>query len=187
MHKILPTVMLVITAITMLGGSVGMTALAATTTTLSHGGGTNVFNITVNCGNGTQAHKTASSSSSVVANVNVVCTGGGGGGGTVGPKGDKGDPGATGAQGEQGLPGVQGVKGDTGERGATGPAGNATVCIVVGNETCGITSFNETNNPFASHISPPLVAHDLSTSHFTTKNFDCTSVASSPFACAAKQ
>jgi hypothetical protein len=90
MQKVIATSMFVITALTMLSGS-AMAAFAAS----SHGGGTNVINVTVNCTNGTQAHKTASGSSSAVANVNVACTGGGGGGipGPPGPPGKDGKDG----------------------------------------------------------------------------------------------
>ena len=55
------------------------------------GGSSNTFNITVNCSNGTQAHKQTHSSTSVSnVNINVTCSGGGGVG-QPGPPGKNGN------------------------------------------------------------------------------------------------
>ena len=95
MHKILPTIMLTITALSMLGGS----ALAATTTTplASHGSS---ITINVTCNNNQQLTRHAESGSgSTAVSVNVNC-GGGGGTPIPGPPGRDGKDGAPGKNGQ---------------------------------------------------------------------------------------
>ena len=157
-HKILPIAMLAISALTLLGASVNMAALAATpTTTVKKEGGANVININVNCANGKNISQHILGSI-ITGPINISCGSGGGGG--VGPQGP---PGPQGPKGEQGLPGTQGENGPPGVQGERGPAGtpgtNATVCIVAGNETCGFTPVPPIN--FTQNLTPPLVAHNV--------------------------
>jgi hypothetical protein len=157
-QKILPIAMLTVTALTLLGSSVAMSALALTPTTTPKKSGTNVININVNCANGKNISQHLLGSI-ITGPINISC-GGGGGTGTQGP------PGPPGPQGEQGLPGVPGTQGENGPAGPQGkqgepgtPGTNATVCIVAGNETCGFTPTPPTNT--TSSVSPPLVAHSV--------------------------
>jgi hypothetical protein len=150
MQKIIPTIFLTLCSLTLLGSSIGMSALASTTTKSD----INSNSITINCGTASNsAHAKSVVKHADIGNTHVtVNCNPGGGGGTVGPKGDKGDTGAQGIPGTQGENGPQGVQGNPGER---GPAGqNATVCIVVGNETCGLTPTPTPVN--GSSVLPPM-------------------------------
>jgi len=101
MQKIIPTTLVLLSALTMIGGS----AMAASDI--------NSNNIVINCGTAPASHahggvvKRADIGNT---HVTVNCNGGGGGGGTgpQGPPGPRGETGAVGPQGERGLPGVNG-------------------------------------------------------------------------------
>jgi hypothetical protein len=121
-------------------------------------GTTNKINVTVNCNNGTQAHKQMQSSTTNNVNVNVNCASTGGTPGPQGPAGANGKNGINGTNGQQGVPGASGPPGLPGKDGK-----NATVTF--------ITTSNSTGNGTAA---------------FHTQHFNCNSVASLPFKCAHK-
>lgn len=136
-----------------------------------HSGGSTI-NITVNCLNGTQAHKTAHGNPPV--NINVNCTNSGGNG--------------TGTRGPPGPPGPPGIPGKNGE--------NATVTIITATATNNTNSSSPNPPPHptpGNTIAQNMLQRQNTLSNalhtpfnqFNTKHFHCESVSMAPFGCTA--
>lgn len=126
---------------------------------------TGIVNVTVNCANGTQAHKAEQGNLNNI-NINVNCSNGGGGTGPQGPPGPPGKNGTNGAPGPAGMNGAPGPQGPPGKNGQ-----NATVTVITANST------NGTGTGL-----PPPPSH----ASFHTKNWNCESVGMAPFGCSPK-
>lgn len=132
---------------------------------------TGIVNVTVNCTNGTQAHKAEQGNLNNI-NINVNCTNGGGGTGPPGPPGKNGTNGAPGPAGPQGPPGPAGMNGVPGPAGAPGKDGqNATVTVITANSTT---------------LPPPPNATMSHANTFHTKHWNCQSLGMAPFGCSPK-
>jgi hypothetical protein len=150
----------IIAAITTAAVTSDLTYAQTTTTSpvQARSGSVNIFNITVDCSNGTQQTKHLRNHGSPTnLSLNVTCNSGGGGGGGNGVPGPQGPPGVRGPPGKNGLNGT-----------ITIVTTNGTV-ISTGNNSSsssgGSTSANSANGSSSmmssskNILSPPLIAH----------------------------
>jgi hypothetical protein len=141
MQKQIAIAMLFVTAFVLIGGSFGSAALAikhkdtvvdnAKAIVVTTSAGTTVFNI-----NSVPGAKGDTGAAGAVGAAGANGTNGkDGAAGAQGVAGANGTQGAPGPKGDQGIPGVAGRDGTNGTNGKDGVS---TICIVTGNQTCGL-------------------------------------------------